>query len=89
MTIYFYIFIIFIKILGALLLNNKINFTKREKDVIELLKFGYSNPEIAERLYISQHSIKVYIANLLVKTNSKNRTNLIYNLAKNDYFKQS
>lgn len=71
------------------MLNNKINFTKREKDVIELLKFGYSNPEIAERLYISQHSIKVYIANLLVKTNSKNRTNLIYNLAKNDYFKQS
>ena len=71
------------------MLNSKINFTKREKDVIDLLKLGYSNSEIAERLYISQHSIKIYITNLLVKTNSKNRTNLIYNLAKNGYFKPS
>ena len=71
------------------MLSSNSDFTQREKDVIELLKFGYSNSEIAEHLYISKHSIKIYITNLLVKTNSKNRTNLMYNLAKNGYFKLS
>ena len=71
------------------MLSSNTDFTKREKDIIELLKFGYNNSEIAERLQISRHTIKFYITNLLIKTQSKNRTHLIYNLAKNDYFKLS
>lgn len=67
-------------------MNHKFEFTQREKDVIELLKLGYSNSEIAKKLFISIGTVRFHITNLLSKTYSKNRTNLIFNLVQSNYF---
>ena len=47
--------------------------TKREKEVLELLAKGYTNPEIAQMLYISPHTVKAHVAAILKKLNAKNR----------------
>lgn len=47
--------------------------TNREKEVLELLAKGYTNPEIAQMLYISPHTVKAHVAAILKKLNVKNR----------------
>lgn len=47
--------------------------TNREKEVLELLAKGYTNPEIAQMLYISPHTVKAHVAAILKKLNAKNR----------------
>ncbi len=47
--------------------------TNREKEVLELLAKGYTNPEIAQKLYISPHTVKAHVAAILKKLNAKNR----------------
>ncbi|MBO6088282.1 response regulator transcription factor [bacterium] len=50
--------------------------------MIEYIKLGCNNYEIAKKLYISSATVRAHVSNILIKTNSKNRTNLIYNLMK-------
>ncbi|MCG8569709.1 MAG: LuxR C-terminal-related transcriptional regulator, partial [Spirochaetes bacterium] len=45
----------------------------REKDVVELIIKGYSNKQIADKLFISISTVKVHIYNIFKKTNMKNR----------------
>lgn len=47
--------------------------TNREKEVLKLLAKGYTNPEIAQKLYISTHTVKAHVAAILKKLNAKNR----------------
>ncbi len=47
--------------------------TNREKEVLKLLAKGYTNPEIAQMLYISPHTVKAHVAAILKKLNVKNR----------------
>lgn len=47
--------------------------TNREKEVLKLLAKGYTNPEIAQMLYISPHTVKAHVAAILKKLNAKNR----------------
>lgn len=47
--------------------------TNREKEVLELLKKGYTNREIADMLCISAHTSKAHVAAILHKLNVKNR----------------
>lgn len=47
--------------------------TNREKEVLELLAKGHTNPEIAQMLYISPHTVKAHVAAILKKLNAKNR----------------
>lgn len=63
--------------------NDKINLTKREKEILELICKGYSNNEIAEKLFISQRTVERHRANLLEKTNSKNSISLVVFALKN------
>jgi len=63
--------------------NEKINLTKREKEILELICKGYSNNEIAEKLFISQRTVERHRANLLEKTNSKNSISLVVFALKN------
>ena len=58
--------------------------TEREKDVLIELGKGLSNGQIAERLYISEHTVKKHISNVLAKLDLKHRTEaalLVNNIA--------
>lgn len=47
--------------------------TNREKEVLELLKCGYTNKEIAQKLYVSISTSKAHVTAILCKLNVKNR----------------
>jgi serine phosphatase RsbU (regulator of sigma subunit)/tetratricopeptide (TPR) repeat protein/DNA-binding CsgD family transcriptional regulator len=53
------------------------NFTKRELEVLEYLKEGFSSKMIAEKMTISNHTVDTYRRRLLAKTGTYNATELI------------
>lgn len=55
----------------------KHNLTPREKEVMEFVRKGFNNAEIAGELYISQNTVKHHIYNLFKKLEVKNRVELI------------
>ena len=55
----------------------KLNLSTREYEVLQLLAQGYSNAEIAERLFLSLSTIKTHVSNLFVKMDAKSRTQAI------------
>lgn len=55
----------------------KLNISKREYQVLELINLGHSNLEISEKLYISESTVKSHVSSLLQKLNAKRRTQAI------------
>ena len=51
--------------------------TAREKEILELIAEGYTNPQIAEKIYLSQFTVDSHRKNLLAKLNVKNTATLI------------
>lgn len=47
--------------------------TPREIEVLTLIGHGYSNPEIAEKLFISEKTVKTHVSNLLRRLNVRSR----------------
>ena len=47
--------------------------TDREQQVLELVVQGLTNPEIADKLYLSENTIKKYLHNILEKLHLNNR----------------
>jgi DNA-binding CsgD family transcriptional regulator len=47
--------------------------TKREREVLDLLARGLTNPEIAKRLYISTSTAKVHVRHILRKLGARSR----------------
>jgi DNA-binding NarL/FixJ family response regulator len=51
--------------------------TPREKEILELIAEGYTNPQIAEKIYLSQFTVDSHRKNLLAKMNVKNTASLV------------
>jgi len=56
---------------------NKLNLSRRELDVLELMATGLSNQEIAGRLFVSLNTIKTHTQNLFEKLDVNRRTQAI------------
>lgn len=57
--------------------NEKLGLSKREIEVLEMLAKGYSNQQIADKLFVSLNTIKTHIAKIYQKLNAKRRTQAI------------
>ena len=55
----------------------ELGLSKREYDVLELMAQGLSNQEIADKLFISLHTVKTHASNLFVKLDVKRRTQAV------------
>ena len=51
--------------------------TDRENQVLDKVSIGLTNKEIAKELYVSEHTIKKHITNILSKLDMRNRRDLI------------
>lgn len=51
---------------------------RREKEVLNLLKEGFTNVEIGEQLGIAESTVVTYRKSLLNKLNAKNTADLIH-----------
>jgi DNA-binding NarL/FixJ family response regulator len=51
--------------------------TSREKEILALIAEGYTNPQIAEKIFLSQFTVDTHRKNLLAKLNVKNTAMLI------------
>lgn len=51
--------------------------SQREVDVIKLMARGYNNRQIADILFISEHTVKVHIRNIFRKIGVVDRTNAV------------
>jgi len=56
------------------------NLTARETEILELVKNGLSNEEIADNLYISSHTVKTHMGNIFQKLQVKNRTAALHRI---------
>ncbi len=57
--------------------NTGIWLTQREKELLKLIVEGYTNPEIADKIFLSPETIKGYRKNLLFKLGVKNTALLV------------
>ena len=51
--------------------------TPREQEVLTLVSQGLTNTEICERLWLSMPTVKTHMGNLLAKTDSRDRVQLV------------
>lgn len=57
--------------------NQQIFLTPRETELLKLICDGYTNPEIAEKLFLGVETINSYRKNLLFKLNARNTAVLV------------
>ncbi len=55
----------------------KLGISKRELEVLQLMAQGFSNAEIATRLFVSLNTIKTHASNLFIKLDASRRTQAI------------
>jgi len=57
--------------------KHKIDFTRRELDVLKLLVDGYTNKQIGEKLFISHRTVDTHRTNIMKKVGVNNVAGLI------------
>lgn len=55
-------------------LHNKIELSRRERDILQHIAHAESNADIAAKLHISEHTVKSHIYNIFRKIGVRNRT---------------
>jgi DNA-binding CsgD family transcriptional regulator len=55
----------------------ELGITKRELEILELIAQGMSNREIAEKLFVSENTVKTHSSRLLDKLSAKRRTQAV------------
>jgi len=55
----------------------QLGISNREYEVLCQIAIGLSNKEIAQKLFVSESTIKTHVSNLFVKLNAKRRTQAI------------
>jgi len=63
--------------------SDKVALTKRELEILKLIGEGFSNAEIAEKMFISKRTVDTHKNNLISKTGSKNIVSLLIYAIKN------
>jgi NarL family two-component system response regulator LiaR len=70
-----------VEIRGQFVLNaarqEQLGITKRELEILGQIAAGLSNKEIAERLYVSENTVKTHAASVFEKLNAKRRTQAV------------
>ena len=51
--------------------------TRREEEVLQLIADGCSTPEVAEKLFISQKTVKNHLASIYQKLDARDRTQAV------------
>lgn len=57
--------------------NDPASLSHRELEILELLATGLTNHDIAEKLEISKRTVDNHISNILTKTSTENRVELV------------
>ena len=57
--------------------RERLGITPRELEILELIAGGLSNREIAERLFVSDNTVKTHTSRLFDKLNAKRRTQAV------------
>lgn len=68
-------------------MSNPDDLTKREIEIIQLISEGFSNREIAEKLFISQRTVDTHKANILMKSGANHIAALMVYAMKNNMIK--
>jgi len=63
--------------------QSDVNLTKREHEILQLIAEGFTDGEIADKLFISQRTVNGHRASLIAKTGSRNTVNLLTYAIKN------
>ncbi len=66
----------------------ELGLSKREYEVLCEIASGLSNKEIAEKLFVSESTIKTHVSNVLVKLDAKRRTQAIQIAKEHQIIKQ-
>ena len=56
---------------------SKLGISKREFEILQLINEGLSNQQIAEKLFVSENTVKKHISNLFFKMDVERRTEAI------------
>ena len=65
----------------ALKKENPYNISKREKEILDLISAGFRNKEIAEKMFISLHTVRSHIYNIYEKLHVQSRVEALNKLA--------
>ena len=55
----------------------ELGITRREREILELIAAGLSNREIAEKLFVSENTVKTHSSRLFDKLSAKRRTQAV------------
>lgn len=62
---------------GSHLSQDPFDLTSREREVLELLSTGRTNPQISQDLHISENTVKTHVRNIMEKLNAATRTEAV------------